>query len=416
MPAFAMCACASSLVFALYSPFLRRWSELNATDLEQLKSASEGWNVEYKRDVPKAEAAGKSLSSFANSYGGWIFYGVETPAGGSSLPTAFPGIADADVPRVLDMLQKSASNVSPHPFFEHEVIAGPDAATMLPAGHSIVVVRVPPGAQAPYIHKNGRIYRRVADSSEPTHETDRHVLDLLWERSNDARNQWRTLVEQDFELEINESQEPRVHVFLSCDPNGDCGVDFDLPFDEFVTHMRGSTREAGLFPFDNFYTGPDCFIARQTTVNDPYLQVLTWRQQLDGTAIVSFPLIWQQFDDRGEIFEWLEGYENVEPFQRACEKAQMTRGRLIDLNFLASLLAAILIRYRWLLRQSKISFDFVVKVRVDSVWRTVPFLDLPEFSAFVERHGPPLVQHANVTAPAPADRFQYIVDTAHAGC
>jgi hypothetical protein len=102
----------------LYSPFAREWDVIDATDLDQLKSANEGWNVEYKREVPKADIAGKSLSSFANSYGGWIFYGVETPSGGSSLPTAFPGIANADVPRVLEMLQKGSILVSPHPFFE----------------------------------------------------------------------------------------------------------------------------------------------------------------------------------------------------------------------------------------------------------------------------------------------------------
>jgi len=158
----------------VYSPFARSWDELDASDLDQLKGAAEGWHVEYKSEVPKADVAGKSLSSFANSYGGWIFYGVETPSGSSSLPTSFPGIADSDVPRVLEMLQKGSGQVRPHPFFETKSIAGSDTATGLPANHSIVVVRVPPGAKAPYLHNNGRIYRRAADASEPTHETDRH--------------------------------------------------------------------------------------------------------------------------------------------------------------------------------------------------------------------------------------------------
>src|SRR5665647_3297531 len=94
----------------VYSPFSRRWDELDATDVEQLRRAAEGWHVEYKSEVPKAEAAGKSLSAFANSYGGWIFYGVDAPSG-ALLPTAFPGIADDAVPRVLEMLQKGATQV-----------------------------------------------------------------------------------------------------------------------------------------------------------------------------------------------------------------------------------------------------------------------------------------------------------------
>jgi len=384
----------------VYSPFVRDWDQLDNTDIKQLKDASEGWNIEYKRDVPKAEAAGKSLSSFANSYGGWLFYGVETPSGGASMPTSFPGIDNLAVPSVLEMLQRGAVLVRPHPFFEHKIITGPDVVTGLPADKSLVVVRVPPGAQAPYIHNNGRIYRRIADSSEPTHETDRHILDLLWQRSNDARNQWRDIVTQEFVVSRDEERQPTVHVFLTCDPHGDRGAELPLNFDAFVDLMREPRKDSGGLPFDNFFTAPYSFVARQVAKNDPYNLLLTWRQRLDGTAVVSFPLAWSSV---GEAQTWLEGYTQAARFHQLLDSSGLTKGRILDLCTLAHLLTSIVDRYRFLLREANIKFDFYGCTRIDHVWRSVPFIDVPEYSELLEKYGIPLIQHEAVRSPESVD-------------
>lgn len=67
----------------LYSPFTRPIDTVDASDLPSLRSAAEGWHLDYKREVPDTDSAAKSISSFANSYGGWVVYGVEAPGGGS---------------------------------------------------------------------------------------------------------------------------------------------------------------------------------------------------------------------------------------------------------------------------------------------------------------------------------------------
>jgi hypothetical protein len=273
----------------------------------------------------------------------------------------------------------------------------------LPADHSIVVVRVPPGAKAPYIHNNGRIYRRVADASEPAHEKDRHVLDLLWERSNDARNQWREIVTQEFPVSKQEEEQPLVHVFLACDPYGDRGVHIPIDFHKFAEQMRVVGKDEGGLPFDNFFSGPYSYIARQTMRGDPYKLTLTWRQRLDGTAIVSFPLSWANFNN-GRVFDWLDhGYIHVKRFRKACAKARLNDGRVLDLNIFAHVLSGIFTRYQCLLRDWKIPFKFYGRVRIDNVWRTIPYIDLPEFCEFVEKHGAPLVQQKSLLAPSDVD-------------
>ena len=75
-----------------YNPFKKEIQDLQATDLAVLLEVAEGWFIEYKQgEVPPANIA-KSLSAFANHYGGWVFYGIEEAADGSHQAGAFPGI------------------------------------------------------------------------------------------------------------------------------------------------------------------------------------------------------------------------------------------------------------------------------------------------------------------------------------
>ncbi|HSO41621.1 MAG TPA: ATP-binding protein [Rhodospirillales bacterium] len=60
-----------------YNPFRAAFNDLECKDLVALRDATEGWYVEYKEELPIAKKIAKSISSFANSYGGWLFYGIE---------------------------------------------------------------------------------------------------------------------------------------------------------------------------------------------------------------------------------------------------------------------------------------------------------------------------------------------------
>ena len=57
--------------------FKKRLEDIVADDLEVLKETAEGWYVEYKRELVRARAIAKSVTSFANQYGGWLFIGVD---------------------------------------------------------------------------------------------------------------------------------------------------------------------------------------------------------------------------------------------------------------------------------------------------------------------------------------------------
>ena len=52
-----------------YSPFEKSIADLQPSDLAVLKNVSEGWYLDYKRDLIPAGSMAKALSAFANTYG-----------------------------------------------------------------------------------------------------------------------------------------------------------------------------------------------------------------------------------------------------------------------------------------------------------------------------------------------------------
>lgn len=383
-----------------YSPFGKPLEEIAASDLSVLRTVNEGWHVEYKEELRDASKAAKALASFANGYGGWIIYGVEDGGKGSAVPKSFPGVLASDVNRLMELLQAGASDcLVPSPYHDVRVLNGPLTDVGLCDGRCIVVVRVPPGANAPYVHQDGRIYRRVLDSSKPAFETDRHVLDTLLERSQSARTRWQQFVEDTFNLSADDQERTYLHVFMSADPHGELDTHLDIDIDAFVTLMKDASSETGGMPFDNIYPFEHGYVARQ--VGDSYALNLvpTWHQHRSGAASASFMLPSATITSDDTARHWVVGYEHGHALAGACQRAQHEGARLLDINFIPFVLAGAIQRYRKVLEAGNIKRDFVVKVRIDNTWRVVPFLDTSGFARSIQDHGLPVVQQASVWAP-----------------
>lgn len=192
-----------------YSPFDKDIRALRLDDLATLKSVSEGWYVEYKKEAVNTRALAKAISAFANTYGGWLFLGVEQLASDNPVAGSFPGIPENQLEAIQQRLRQSvAEYLSPTPYFETEIFRGPCSEIDLPEGKALVAIEIPQSHTTPHVHKDGRIYRRVGDSSEPKPETDRFVLDQLWRRSEPIRKMIRKWVERDPEFSEAEAKAP----------------------------------------------------------------------------------------------------------------------------------------------------------------------------------------------------------------
>jgi hypothetical protein len=384
-----------------FSPFQKPFDEITAADLAVLKTTAEGWYAEYKQSQSGTSTIAKSISAFANTYGGWLFYGVEEDKEGNRTAGAFPGISISDVPQYEEWItQADALHVSPPAFFEHRVLTGPEPAIGLPVDHAVIMIHIPAGNDAPYVHSTGRIYRRVADSSDPTHETDRHFLDLLWQRGNIARTRFRSYLEK----ERPNSEEfdkgcayLKLHFFA--DPWGDRDLRSTLTFKEFAEIMKNPDP----LPFDSTYTSALGFVARQTKDNDCWRNVFKWEYRSNCAQEITIPLNTSYVDGLEKMQEFLEGYDMCDRFSFKCSQKQIKNVYIVDLSFLFEILISIFQRLYDLHAADSTEWPLWMKAQLFGIKRHMPFLDTEDFLNFVKEYGLPIVQDNDAVIPAGLD-------------
>ena len=392
-----------------YTPFDRRLGSLEPSDLTVLREVNEGWYVEYKSGQITPRALAKAISAFANTYGGWLFIGVREKSKHESIAGSFPGIRNVDLDAMQQRIrQSSAEYLNPTPHFLTQTLRGPCDKIELDEDSSIIAIQIPQSHTAPHVHKDGRIYRRVADSSEPQPESDRFTLDQLWRRGDDVRDRISGWVENDPEFSKGESETPYVRLLFCIDPWGqhDCWLDAPLP------RIRNLIMGESV-PFDTFHTTADGFFARQVNNNDPHNFVLSWRIQRNLACEIVIPIPLYARDSIDLIALELDGYDNVHKFTGALTTQGYQNPRVADLNFLMSLLVDFVAKYRRLLTLGNAEkFDFYFKVRVLNVWRTLPFVDVEEIIDEYEEFGLPICMDEHITYPPQngPDSFQLVTD------
>ena len=383
-----------------YSPFDKPINDVQPADLAILKTVSEGWYVDYKRDLINAGAMAKAVSAFANTYGGWLFLGVSEQSKDDPVAGDFPGLSARDVDVAQQRLRQSAAeHINPTPFFQTRVLQGPCVEIGLAEGASIVVVEVPQSQTAPHIHKDGRIYRRVADGSEPKPETDRFLLDQLWRRAEPIRKMTREWIQGDPEFSEAEDEVPYFRLLLCVDPWDQRETMPDKPLSQIRAIMDGQEANLPSVPFDTVFAMAGGFIARQVENNNPRNYTMTWRMRCDLRCEIVVPLPLYAPDSLDELCVDLDGYQHPELYMEILKKQGHVEPRVADLNFLMSALIGTVSQYRRLLDLAGVKRQFHAKARVLNAWRIVPFIDAETIlNGFLE-HGLPMIMDSTVTVP-----------------
>ena len=390
-----------------YSPFDDKpIRNLEAPDLIVLKTVHEGWHVEYKSSLVAPAALAKAISAFANTYGGWLFLGIGEASKQDAVAGSFPGLSNEELDVTLQRARQCAAEyLNPTPHFETRTLRGPCCEIGLAAESSIVVLQVPKSHTAPHIHKDGRIYRRVADSSEPKPENDRFTLDQLWRRGDHIRDYTREWIEDDPEFSKGEKEMPYVRILLSADP----WRQRDLWIDASPSKIRTILTSESV-PLDTFYTTADGFIARQAKNNNPHNFVLTWKIRRDLECEIIIPLPRYDSVSVEELAVELDGYKHAERLLKILQAQSYREPRIADLNFLMSLMVDFVAKYRRLLRLAEAGGDFHFKVRMLNVWRVLPFVDIDAVLNEYEKYGLPIAMDSVVMYPPGRgpDSFQFL--------
>jgi hypothetical protein len=370
-----------------HTPFARSLRDLEVGDLKALKEASEGWYIEYKREPPNAAAMAKSLSAFANTYGGWLFIGVQEASKENPVAGSFPGVCRTDVDASIQRLRKAAADhLNPTPHFDIRVLWGPDPELELAEDYAVICIWIPQSNSAPHVHKMGHIYRRVADASEPKPETDRFILDQLWRRADEIMRFHQEWFDKDPEFSDSEQSCPYLRLMLIADPwiERDSRLDVD---DAEVRRILSKTDGGGSIPFDTVHTISTGFVGRQLTANSPHQLGLTWRLQRDMISDIIIPLPLLQPQQLDELSMDLHAYTNAAKFIDLLARYTSGAVRVVDLNYLFNVLIGIAETQARLCSLVGWTESYFVKTKLLNCWRMIPFLDDEFVLRHFEKHG-----------------------------
>jgi len=387
-----------------FSPFRRSFARLRARDLAVLRDVPEGWWVEYKREPNGKLGIAKSIGAFANSEGGWIFYGIgEADVDGEKRAGSFEGIPKSDVARIKNDIRSAANHhVKPTPFYEVRALRGPCDDIGLPANRAVVVVVVAYGHDSPYVHSRGVIYRRKADECDPVAETDRSRLDMLWERGRRERSRLSALITTGPALGESEGSLSYAQLFLLTDPHGERGYRSKIGIEQFRKAVgRDTDAEHVDLAFDATCQIGDSYVARMVAGNAPYQFVPTLEYLSDCSSITTVPLnTWPILRSHDSLRESLRRYTFGNEFLDLVDPDVRELGaHVVDLNYLAVVIMGAFAKHRTLLEAEGTRLPVMVKLRLGNMWRRVPFVDMAEHLERIKREGLPVIEKQALMIP-----------------
>lgn len=143
------------------------WENLTYADIVRHLNENcddETFFFEFKEDAETPNGLAKEICAFANTFGGYIFIGVDD----NKKVTGSPSWTEEKINNII------YNNISPTPKFDIKKFVAED-------GEQVFVVKIEEGFEPPYIStKKGIIYYRVSSSSCPV--KDAYVLNHLYNK------------------------------------------------------------------------------------------------------------------------------------------------------------------------------------------------------------------------------------------
>jgi hypothetical protein len=376
-----------------YNPFNKDLSELVAEDLNLLKNVSEGWYIEYKSLPQDVRNIAKTISAFANQFGGMLFIGIEEADDRSRVASKFTGLLRSDIPHLsLQIREASSAHISPAAYYEERVIVGPCDSIGLAAGCAILAIGVPQGLDAPYIHSSGRIYRRLADQSAPKEETDRHVLDLLWERSAKFRDRIGKRLERTPELPEAQVNAAIAYIYLVPDlrhapPKSTLPLE---TFRKFAKALDGALADPSL-PMDLIHSRDMGYTGRQVAKNDPKYATVAFHWWRDGVARMDIPLNTLKPKD------FIGGkYSHSDAFGRELARQRHTDTDICDFSMLVLTITALTNLYNHLRNYTGDARPLYATFQLCNLLYKVPFFNSARYIARCGNDGVPVITDKKV--------------------
>lgn len=384
-----------------YSPFDKSFDDLRVSDLEVLEGVHEGWYVEYKSEMVNSSAMAKAISAFANTYGGWLFIGIREKSKDDNVAGEFMGLPSDEKDQIRQKIRSAlAANVQPTPYYDIRFLDGPLKAIGLPKDKSILVIHTPSGSQAPHVHKDGRIYKRVSDSSEPKPETDPHLLSQIWKRREKSDAIIEGWIDDHPEFSEGESESPYLRVLLTPDDWGQSQVNLHADMNEVRTVLGGSIEDGYHMPLETIHLTGKGYVGRQTGGNNPYNYGVTFQTDSYLNAEFVIPFRFHRLNNTDALWAYLQEYNYTDSYVDTLTKGRHETINIIDLNYIYAGLIAMITKYRKLQRLAGKETSFYAKVILLNGWRFHPFIDDADCIKQFEKFGVPMIMSNEVISPS----------------
>jgi hypothetical protein len=388
-----------------FNPFIKEISEvLTPGDLDELinRQVAEGLYVEYKATFPANEKIANTIASFANSYGGWYIVGVEADKV-NNVATRVSGFPLGDHPDPIAKIREIAKErIDPFPAIAPQVV-------LLSAGTAVLVVRIPGNQDKPFVSSNGRIYRRVADSSDPVFEKDRYTIDRLYEEGRQSSKEFEAFLEDD--EEIDNDDVAWLKIFLAPHPEEISAADVFITEDvekllgrssqERPIPLFGQHEITGNAPFSSFQlTHQSVILSQRPPV---HLSGASTELELfwDGRGKLSIPLTLSPYPEETEIRS-LTAPTAREVIERldSSESDEFLRLRFLNAAEMMAGIGALLSFYlEWVKEHGAVS-EFRIAIKLEGVRYVVPFFDAEEWGQYVQKYGLPVMSRSRVRIPS----------------
>ena len=155
----------------------KRWDKITARDIQKVLSGTddESFFFEFKSDDEEPNKLVKEISALANTYGGYIFLGVNNDK-------SIGGCEKWTEQRIHTTIHDS---LTPTPNF--------DVRRFKIEGKTVFVIKVEEGTLPPYITGKGAIYERLSSGSFPIKDTAK--LTQLYNKRADQEARVKSKIE-----------------------------------------------------------------------------------------------------------------------------------------------------------------------------------------------------------------------------
>lgn len=382
----------------MYNPFDKRIDELSLEDIKALRErqVKEGFYVEYKSTFQSSLKIAHSIASFANTYGGWYFVGIESDQ--TNLPVNFQGFSTTDNKKPIEHMRNIIKgNIDPFPVYYSNLIE-------VESGKAILVLEILESDETPHITKDGRIYRRNAEGSDPVPETNRYVLDRLYEKSRKFQEQIERFCSRDIILSEAEENNSWMEIYLMPYPLGRMEIRsfFEETFvDSMTRKMRGLTKVelapssffSASIPFNSVSASFGSIVFRQVNPRNLPFMGLTFELFKNGNSKIIIPFEFISQDNESESLAWKKLVSSL-------EEEDTSLFRIINGFKALSVFVILLQKYVDFLKSQDWQDKFLIASRLENTWRTILFFESDTFINHIDKYGVPLCQRENMWIPS----------------